>query len=347
MALGYLGGSSLFIPSHDATNGLVVGFSRNPASFPITKYLKMIPTKKNQGVYLRWGSDDAARVVSDDAREYLWARGADEPHGADETEVGEWVPFVTNRYRFGFSIDDDTPNLSDFPILAAYAAQKAQKAMTVRTMHAHAALTAASWGTQTATVATITGTGGDDWSKGTKTNPIILNSLNYAAASINLNTLGTVNPGGMTLVINPNLAKKMAASAEIRDYMAQSPFAEKYLTMDGGMSGRYGLPAVFYDYNIVVENAVRVTSKKKAAPADADKSFVMGDTVAYLLSRPDGIEGVEGAPNFSTIHMYWYRDEMTVETKADPDARRIKGRVISDYKMVVPSVYSGFRFTAA
>ena len=43
MAATFPGGSNTYVPSHEATNNLVVDFSRNPSSFSLAKWAQIVP----------------------------------------------------------------------------------------------------------------------------------------------------------------------------------------------------------------------------------------------------------------------------------------------------------------
>ena len=62
---------------------------------------------------------------------------------------------------------------------------------------------------------------------------------------------------------------------------------------------------------IVVEGAVKVTSKKGAATKTT--GYCMPSQAAVVLARPGGLMGMEGIPEFSTIQGFFY-EEFTVET---------------------------------
>jgi len=86
-----------------------------------------------------------------------------------------------------------------------------------------------------------------------------------------------------------------------------------------------------------------VTSRKGATKAT---SYVLAADTPVIVARPGSLEGVEGAPSFSTISIFSY-EEMTVESKYDADNRKHKGRVVDDYGVVMTAPVTGFLFTGA
>jgi hypothetical protein len=109
-----------------------------------------------------------------------------------------------------------------------------------------------------------------------------------------------------------------------------------------GKWSQYGLPDKLYGYSVVVEDTVKVTSRRGASSATRD--FVATAGRAYLLARPGSLVAPAGdGPNFSTICAFLY-EEMTVEEFRDAKNRRLEGHVVDDFGMVVTASASGFVF---
>lgn len=125
-------------------------------------------------------------------------------------------------------------------------------------------------------------------------------------------------------------------------FVANSPFAQAQVRGDApGYNTTWGLPDKLYGVDVVVEDAVKVTSKKGATDA---RDFTTGGDTAYLIARPGGLVGVEGSPSFSFLQLFMY-EEMGVESKDDPDNRRTNGRVVEMYDVRVVSPIAGCRAT--
>ena len=95
--------------------------------------------------------------------------------------------------------------------------------------------------------------------------------------------------------------------------------------------------------SVVVEDAVKVTSRKGATKAS---SYVLAAETPFMCARPGGLDGVEGSPSFAT-HSVFLKEEMTVESKHDRDNRRHLGSITDDFAAVVTAPISGFLFTDA
>jgi hypothetical protein len=351
MAAGFPSGTNTFIPDHDGSGRLVIGYSRNASRFGVAKWAKMVKAPKSLGYYLKITAQEAARVVT--VQDFIWPDGATAPTGADGQESFNFLPFETKRYVYPFVLGQKATEQATWPIIESHAQIHAAQLMTARTVRSINALTTASnWtvagsdpdmGADHTNTATVLG--GGKWNVGTTSTPYIKKTLDAVAAQITLDTLSVVgdDPSIFTLLVNPNLAKAMAESAEIHSYISGSYWAMDEIRRGLTPNARYGLPSSIYGYPVQVESTVQVTSRKGATVA---KSFVLPDTVGLFLSRPDGLEGQYGSPSFSTFTIFWWQDELTVEQKYDPDHRRTMGRCIEDTAEVVTAPASGFYITA-
>lgn len=345
MPLSAPSGSNTFVPSHDATNGLIIGYSRNPKSFRLSQYVKMVQMAKTVGLYAVWNSQNEARVQDSDARRYLWADGNKAPDGHDETDLWQWLPVSTQRYNVPFTLGQKAVDNASWQILLMHSRMAASKSMVLRTQLAYNAYAAAfvNAGVNTDSATTLAG---GKFDVGTSTTPYLKKGLAKVSTVINKQTLGTVNPEDLAIVMNPFTATSIANAPEIHDYVKSSPFALAQLRGDvPNQNGTWGLPEVLYNHPVIVENTVKVTSKNNATTAV--QTYVIPDNEIMVLARPGDLEGLEGSPDFSTIQMFWWQDELTVESKYDADNRLYQGRVIQDFAMVCPSTLSGYRITAA
>lgn len=342
MAAAFPGPNNVYLVSHEATNNLIVGYSRNADDFPIARYAQIIPVKKQVGAYLQLTAEEAGRIVSSDVSEYLWADGDEEPMGNDGTESHQYATYNAKRYSFGFNLGDLTTEQADWNVLAVHSAVKAQQAMTARTYKSIGYLTTgANW--PAAQTATATTAGGGKWDVSTTALLYIKKSLKYAAMQIVQSTLAAVKPKDLILVVSPDLAGLMANSLEISDYLKASPFALAQVRGDvESQNGKYGLPDELYGYKVVIEDTVRVSTRKGATTT---KGFVLANTNALLLARPGGIEGKYGSPSFATCQLFM-KEEMTVESMRDPNNRRTRARVVENYDVAIGAPASGFLFTA-
>lgn len=344
MAYSVTSGTNTFIPNHEATGGLIVGFSRNPKDFAMNKYLEIRKVDRVAGYYLTLASQQPARITTSDIAKYVWADGNARPSGIDNLDKFTFVRYDTVRYDYPFTIGDMAQQQADWDPILVHAQSTAQEAMTARGLLSYATLSAASWGSNTSAVDGGLVAGGKNWTNGTDTTPYIKTSLNKAKIQVLKSTIGVVKPRMMKLVINPNTARAMAESQEIHSYLARSVFAYPNLAGDQALVDDYGLPPILYGHEVVVDDTVVITSKPNSS-GTATYTFSVADGEAFFLSRVGGIEGPAGGPAFSTLTAFFYQDEMTVETLADPRNRRTEGHVVDNYQIQVTSPRSGYYFT--
>lgn len=327
------GGLNTYVPSTNAlaTGALQVEFTRAVNTFPITRYAQLVPANQMTGYYLRLDPNDNVRVT--DENEFVWPLGNDAPVG--KTNQHEFVPFSCIRRAFPFYVPNETVKQAAWDIVAQHARSKAQLAMTARTMRTATALTnAAAVSAFTAVgnyYATGTAISGAAWT-GSSTN-IIQKGIQTALQRISLATAGAVRSEDIMMVISPTVANLLSQTEEVRNYVKNYPAALPFLQGADTFS-KFGLPPNLFGVQLVVDDSVKVTSKKGAATLV--NGYVYGNS-AVFVSRPGGLIGVEGSTSFSTTQIFAFED-MTVENWDDPENRRIKGRVIdnSTSELVAP-----------
>lgn len=350
MPATFPGSHNTFVPNHEATGKLVVDFSRNPNRFRVNKYAQIVPVKQDIGLYLNITVEEAGRIINTDLSDFVWPDGNDAPSGADGTESFQWLQYRCERYAYAARLGNKAIANATWELIAQHAAVKAQQAMTARTQKAVTLLTTgANWdSTHTAAVSAISGNTGT-WAASTTARQDIKRSLNHAANLILKDTLAAVDENDLDnfiLVLNPVLAASIAQCQEIVDHVKGSPeaLAQVRGELPGGNT-KWGLPDKLYGYPVVVENAVKTTSKKGATAA---RSFIWGDTSAAMVCRPGGLVGAAGAPSFSTVTIFVNdQEEMVAETKEDTDNKRTNIRVIDGFDVKLTAGVSGFLFTSA
>ncbi len=349
---GLPSGQNTFVPSFSSSGRLAVAYSRNPKTFPLMQFAQLIESDKMVGYFLRLSAQEAARVVT--SGEYSWPIGQPRPIHADGTEQFNYVSFITQRKDYGFTLGDEMAQQADWAILEQHSEIHCQKAMTDRTIMSYNVLTNTSnWTTassgdydlsadHTATAATFVGGFLD---QGTSTKPFIKIFIDKVVTFINLETIGVVQQDQMSMILNSNTARLLSESSEIHEYLKGSPAAMEEIRTGSSPNARYGmgLPTTLYGLRIVVDNAVKVTSRKGATLA---KSFAMPDQQILIASRIGELEGKLG-PNFSTFCIFFYKDEMTLERFDDPKNRLVEGHVVQNISPQIVSPLSGYLLTAA
>ncbi len=98
---------------------------------------------------------------------------------------------------------------------------------------------------------------------------------------------------------------------------------------------------------MVIEDAGRVSERPNVAgtAATANRNYIKSGSSACLMSRQGGLDGVEGAPAFSTLQVYYWKYEMAVEERRDEWNKRHDGRVLDQFKEVLAAPRSGFLIT--
>lgn len=355
---GFAGQLNAYIPNWAASGRLAAAFSRNPKSFPLPKYYQLLESPKHTGYYLKITAQVAARVgnISD----FLWNWGAEQPKSPDGIESFMYVPFTASRYKNGFYLDDDTERTAEWDVAETHAKMHAQLAMTIRTNLCHTVLTNANnWKTnadgglqdQTSDMtADHTGTAstfvGGFLDQGTSLNPYIKIFMDKARIAIDKDSLGVVESDQLQVVMNPDTATLLAESAEIHDYLKGSPDAMHEIRTGSSPNAIYGpgLPSTVYGMKIVVDNTVIIGSRKGAT---LNKSYSFPDQTIAIVSRVGELEGPYGTPTWTTLVWVWYRDEMTLERKMDPDNRRINYRIIQAGIPILVSPITGWLLTSA
>lgn len=340
----YPGGNNTFVPSYEASGEFQVEFSRNPDSFPLNKYVGFKTVKKSVGYYLQIRAQEAARVVKQE--EYLWPDGRDMPMGSDGTEAHKFLPYTTERFAYPYKLGHKAIEQSDWKILASHGRIHAQKAMTARTMRAIDVLsTAANYDGNTAT-ATVAG--GGAWSASSASNQYILKTFNYVKEAVHKATLGAVPPDALRCTIGPELAHEIRENEEIRDFVKQN--VQAFPALAGSyFFTKWGIPENLYGIKMIVEDSVKVTTRPNVA-GSATTAYVLTGGNAIFTTVVEGLENkkepADGAPTMNTMTLFVYED-MTVESKDDPDNRRTIGRVVDDTAEVLTAPPSGYLITGA
>jgi len=332
--IGVGGGLNAYIPTTNAlaTGALQVEFTRSVNQFGLTRYSQIVPVTQMTGYWLRQVNDDNMRI-SASGNEYNWPLGQDVPTGIQNQF--EFVAYTTARKAYPFYIPTETARQAAWDVVAQHARAKAQLAMTNRTREALALLTTQGNWTAGNYFASGTACGGGAWNAASGAN--IQKSIQTVLQLISKNTGAVVRPQDTILVIGPETAKEMSASAEVRDYVKNYPAALPFL-QGSDVFSRWGLPPTLFGLGeVVVEDAVRVSTLKGNTTA---KSFLLDQGKAVFCSRPGGLVGAEGVASFSTLQVLAYED-MSVEQFDDPKNRRIEGRVVDNSVPIITSNLSG------
>lgn len=331
------GGLSTYVPSTNdlATGALQVEFTRTVNSFAITRYAQIVPTTKMTGYYLRQDVPDNVRIT--DTKEFAWPLGNDRPTGKQNSF--EFVSYSTERFAYPFYIPQESANQAAWDVVAQHARSKAQLAMTARTMRAASVLsTSGNWGSNYVATAATSPISAGSWTNSSVANAYIQKTIQAVMRQVSLSSGGAVAPNQLIMVISPTIAQIVSQAPETKEYVKNYPAALSFYQGSDTFS-RWGIPPTLFGLgDVVVDDSVKVTSKKGAATLSS--SYVYGNG-AYFLSRPGGLVGVEGSSSFSTLQIFAYED-MTVEQFNDPMNRRLEGRVIDNSVSAVVAPVGGY-----
>jgi hypothetical protein len=175
----------------------------------------------------------------------------------------------------------------------------------------------------------------------------IKKTLLSACERVNLATNAFVQPDDLVLVVSPGLAQRMANTAEIHNYVKYGPFSKEAL--EKGANARWGLPPTLYGFDVIVEDAVRVSSRMSADGTQASgssRTYIKSDTSALLLSRKGGINGTYGTNSFATVQLYFYDWEMATYVFDDPKHERTDGHVTDCFAEVLAAPQAGYLITS-
>lgn len=322
-----------FIPTFSAASGAVqVEFSRNTSKFALNQYLRLVPTRKMAGYYLKIDQEYQARIVN--SSDFDWPVGMDRPTG--EKLDFSFTQYACQRKAIPFYIGDEDVANADWDIVASHARAAATRAMSLRTFRAMTVLTDASnWDSNT----------GDssDYGGGSWTDNHLQEGIQSVISTIIQSSAGAVTASDIVMIVNPTTAFSLSQSSEVKDYVKNFPDARAFVTGTGTYAG-FGLPPTLFGLgNVVVDNSVRISTPKKASGAAGTRGYILDNNKAIFASRPGGLVQNDG-PSFATVTWFAYED-MTVETFADPLNRRQRGSVVDNGACVVTAPVSGFLIT--
>lgn len=358
MAKGLPGGNTGYIPSHEATQGLVVDFIRNPKSFPLLNYCKYVPQGKMVGAYAEFAVEDRLRITDANNGSGRWADGADAPTGSAFGEKFEWLYNECVRYAEADRVGQLFAEQAAWDAVDHTSRLLAQLMMTkLASRLATLIQTTGNWPTgHTATVASLVPSG-DTWENSTTARSDIKRCFDIAIEQVILSTGGAVTENDLMIVFPRKCARKVSVSQEIRDYIKGSPEAIEYLMGEEGKKWQkraHGLPKVLYGLEVEVEDTVKVTTKRGQS---VTRDYVFADTKPFICAKPGALEAPTGGPDFSTISIFGYngsedgkddpQQDMLVETKYDEDNKRTNVRVIQNTDEVITAGVSGYLFQSA
>jgi hypothetical protein len=377
-SLRFLSAYNGFVPR---PTGVVVGFFKDPAKFPVNSYIQYVPTETKVFLWTQLGRDIPSRIVSD--AEFAWEDGSDAPTG-----IYNQVPFAVQEgrtfrraypWRLGYeAIEQAATTTGLWEPEPTHMMSCLSQARTNLTNKVYTLVSnSAAWGSNTATANTLNG-GAGNWvtASDDPSSPnylAIYGSLMGAFRNISLETNSVVEADQLQLVVGPDLAIPMGKSAELNNYVRQTMAAYDItkLGWDTPQMKKYGLPPEYRGFKIVVDDTTIVTQRPNAtgqtvgtpitdqggpqAPEapyaqlgspQLQRSFIWQPTSAVLMCRQGALDSTIGGMSYSTVQVYHKGGLLQVEAFNEPKQRRVEGRVSEDYGVVMTSNVSGYLITA-
>ena len=343
MATSFPTYSNSFVPAYDQSAKLVVGYSRNWKEFPVNRLCTISPVDKPTGYYLRLKPEALGRNINS-PYSYAWPDGQPCPIQVENAQDFDFVQYYTQRYAKTFPVGYNTEANAVWDIVKSQSDVLANQMMTMRAMQFYSVL-GTSGNYTSSNTDTATNLGGGFWSAGTSTNRYIQKTLMAASRAIIKNTMNGVKLQDLVLVIGPTIADAMARSAEIADYVAQSPDASKFLEFDvwNQQNRLWGLPSSLYGIQLCVDETVEEVAK---IGGTSSKSFVQGDANAFLITKQGALSGQAGGSAFSSIHMFTKSDEeMALDVIDDPLNKRRVIRLVDTWQFKLVAQESAYLIT--
>lgn len=354
MAFPHFGGYNSFVP---AATGQIIGYMRNPKRYRVNNYVQLIPTQKTVFVWYKLHPDDMGQRVLTDA-EWVWTDGAKRPENHANKMRFDTVEAQCIRRNYDFVLGWETLEQADVNVLVAHTSMAQNQCMTNYTKRIIALLeNSANWEGNTAAANDLNdGHGYWDLASSDPTSPnylAIKKSLDAAASRILLSTNNAVDweKEAPKLLISPELALKISETDEIHNYIRESPYSiDQIKGRKAGQNARWGLPDSLYGFDLEIEASTVVTERPQTdgglasttSGSPAPRRYIKSSDSAVILSRDGGIDGVAGAPNFSTVQAYYYKSEIQLEVQDVSWDRRTLGSCVEHKAEVLAAPASGF-----
>lgn len=351
---------------------LRIMFARNPRKMPLARYALYGDLKYQVSYYTKIDSTVGIKLPGRNKYAAIWADGQDRPDGQANRISHQFVSVKLERHLHNFPHGAISLANQPYDIISNNMFLMAQRAGTLRALWAYleiyAAVTAGDIATSTLNAA-ISKT---DITAGTVADPVFLKALLYCAQYIHQHTNGVVNEQYLKVVIPPIIAKPLAYSAEMLDYVARSSSARDVLE-NGFSNNRFGLPLKYHGFELVVEDTVldsgNVGTNTLGDVFTADDIWVLARMDRSMGSGIDagtpgnygGQEGNVFPTTFSTLSLlegpFWTMNDngtttvrdgtygMGSEMHVDTKNERVDGAIRDTFATKVTAGASGFVLT--
>lgn len=323
------------VPFLDLSGNLLVKFARNPNTVraKLNAYTQLQNVSTVRGNYLYFDPAYIGRVP----KNAKWPYNSNRPQHVNDGQTFSVRDFFCERYSFEDSLDLTVEKLASFPVQKVVTESIALNAMINRTRVLNAMINTTS-NYPAANVVTAATAGGGFLDTGTTANPVLFKAVNYAKNLLQLATASSFEGGELGMLMNPNTARKLAVSREIREFVMQAETSPAFVMgkEQAFMSGE-GLPQYLYNCKVIVENCT-VNLNNPGAASDV-QTYVFPDNRIIFFLRPGDFEQSEGSPTFAAWTQFVYED-MQVEAFVDQKHRRLHFTVTDNFAPEVTSAVS-------
>lgn len=348
MATMFASAGDVFVPHFDQTAKLIVNYARDPKKYAVNQLMTVTPVDKPIGKFMRIKPEAQGRTSADFRNGRKWYDGSPRPIQVNTGQKHEWLEYFCQRNTVDFPLGYQTISNAVWDIVSTQSNALANLMMTDRAAEAYAVLQdSANYASGNTATATVSSGSGGKWDVSTSALRYIQKSLMYGVEKIVQATMNGVSADDLVLVVSPTVARQMAESGEVADYLAQNPDATRYIQGELFQKQlmQYGLPPRLYGINVVVDPLV-VDSAALDTSDTTSKSFIAGATSAYLIARPGSIDSNAGGSSFSFLHCFSYKgEEMLVETVDDYINKRQILAVTDNRHIRSVASEAGFVFT--
>lgn len=324
--------SALGVHVNRPLTNFAVDFSRDRNVFAPSLLFPAMTVEKMSDKYWRFDSLDAFRRTG--AMDNAWPIGVNSlPNSANFGK--DLAEFQCERFGRQHEVPDEFVQNADFEYHQKAVSLLVSLLSIERLVQGVAAARAGLTGTSTASATTL---GGGKWDVGVAATPYMRIGIIETVRRILENSMNTVNPDNIWMVISPTTAKKWATSVEILDFVKQSPEAIAAMTSGSPLSNAatFGLPRKLHGVNVFILNTVYVTSEELAATVV--KSYLISDEVLFLNVESPGLM------TYNTVTGFEF-EPMNVAVHALPWMRQSYIQCATNFDYVVTASASGFLVT--
>lgn len=341
--------------------GMLISYMHDLNKTPHLRYAQIVPAPDTVFSYNVADPDHNIRLVG--LNENDWADGADRPSGSSFGMRVKGAESRIERRDFGWTLGDETirqwTQKGKLDIRNLFDKAQANRARLHRSSRIVSLLQSTTWTNATGTIQSVLGlanpayisdASGQEYIGGNK-NPffmLIKKVFQKIKRIIHLQTNGALDGEELVCVMPPIVAAEFSTVGEIVEVYKQSSFAEKITTPN---LRDWSIPETYGGFALVVEDTPRVYIVEKAdgtvadVSVPAEKDYILNEDTMYFVSRPGGLNSQGLGTNFSTVQVWTWNGGEYVEGFTDARNKRVENHIVTEDRVLVPAVASGYRLT--